>query len=157
MSRCAVYAGSFDPPTLGHLDIIRRSAALFDQLVVGVGNNPTKRYRFDVDARAALVAELSAELPNVRVEPFSGLLVTFAAAHGATVLVRGLRAISDFELEFRNGLANRDLSGIETLFMLSDPSQIFVSSSLIKEIFDHGGDVSSYVSPRVLEALRTGR
>lgn len=155
--RTAVYAGSFDPPTLGHAEIIRRSASLFDRVVVGVGNNPAKRYRFDVDTRAGLVRELVAEIPNVEVAAFTGLLVTFASERGASVLVRGLRAISDFELEFRNGLANRDLTGIETLFMLSDPAQIFVSSSLVKEIFDHGGDVSRYVSPRVLEALRTGR
>lgn len=154
MARTAIYAGSFDPVTNGHVDVIRRGAALFDRLVVAVGNNPAKRYLFPLEARLELVRRCVPELPNVEVEAFTGLLVDAARACQAEVVLRGLRALSDFDLEFRNGLANRELSGIETLFLLSDPSQIFVSSSLVREIAGHGGDVSRFVPPFVDEALR---
>lgn len=149
--RIAIYAGSFDPPTLGHVDVIRRAAALFDEVVVGVGNNPAKKYWFDLDARQAMMR--TSAPANVRVVAFSGLLIDAARAAGATVILRGLRAPSDFDLEFRNGLANRDLSGIETLFLLTDPANLFVSSSLVKEIAQNGGDVSRYVPAHVLAAL----
>ncbi len=153
-ARVAVYAGSFDPPTLGHIDVIERGAALFDEVVVAVGHNPAKSYWFDVDQRVALV-RASVMRPNVRVAPFEGLLIDFAQAVRASVLLRGLRALSDFELEFRNGLANRDMCGLETLFLLTDPQHIFVSSSLVKEIALNGGDVSRYVSGPVLAAIAT--
>lgn len=152
--RRAIYAGSFDPVTLGHLDVIQRGAALYDELIVAVGNNPAKRYLFDLDARQRMVTAETKGLGNVRVTSFDGLLVDKAAQEGAEVILRGLRALSDFELEFRNGLANRDLSGIETLFLLSSPEHVFVSSSLVKEIAQHGGDVSRYVSSAVGSALR---
>ena len=152
-SRTAIYAGSFDPPTIGHVDVIHRGAALFDELVVAVGNNPNKTYFFDLKQRADLVRE-AVEVSNVRVVDFSGLLVDAARDHGADVILRGLRALSDFDLEFRNGLANRDMTGIETLFLLTEPENIFVSSSLVKEIAISGGDVSRYVTPNVLAAIR---
>jgi pantetheine-phosphate adenylyltransferase len=152
--RTAIYAGSFDPPTLGHADIIRRGAALFDRLVVAVGNNPAKRYRFDLNERTRLVSSCLVGLDHVEVVAFDGLLVDTAARVGAQVILRGLRPLGDFDLEFRNGLANRDLTGIETIFLLASPDQVYVSSSLVKEIADHGGDVSRYVSPEVLDALR---
>lgn len=152
--RRAIYAGSFDPPTNGHLDVIERGARLFDELLVAVGNNPAKRTWFDAETRARLVAD-SVRAPNVRVVVFDGLLVDAARAHGAQVLLRGLRALADFDLEFRNGLANRDLSGVETLFLLSDPAHVFLSSSLVKEIVGAGGDVSRYVPAAVLDALRS--
>jgi len=152
-TRTAIYAGSFDPPTIGHIDVIQRGAALFDEIVVAVGNNPQKRYFFDLEQRAALVRE-AVSVANVRVVSFSGLLVDAARAHQAQVILRGLRALSDFDLEFRNGLANRDMSGIETLFLLTEPDNIFVSSSLVKEIATNGGDVSRYVTSNVLAAIR---
>ncbi len=154
MQTVAIYAGSFDPPTLGHVDLIRRGAALFDELVIAVGHNPAKRYWFDLDTRTQLVSAAVADVDNARVVSFTGLLVDAARDHGATVILRGLRALSDFDLEFRNGLANRDLAGIETLFLLTDPALIFVSSSLVKEIAANGGDVSRYVPASVWPRIR---
>lgn len=152
-TRTAIYAGSFDPLTMGHLDVIRRGARLFDELVVAVGVNPAKRYWFSADERVAMVREAAADLANVEVVSFDSLLVEVAKAHQAEVILRGLRAISDFDSEFKYGLANRDLAGIETLFILSDPGMVFVSSSLVKEIHDNGGDVSRYVPPSVMRRL----
>ena len=103
MSRNAIYAGSFDPVTVGHVDLIRRGANLYDELIVAVGNNPAKRYWFDVDHRVRLIAESVGDLSNVRVVPFTGLLVSAAEELGADVILRGLRALSDFDMEFRNG------------------------------------------------------
>lgn len=153
MGHKGIYAGSFDPVTKGHVDVIRRAAGLYDTLVVAVGNNPAKRYLFDLEQRCSLVRAALSDVDNLEVVGFSGLLVDAAKEHGATVIVRGLRAVSDFELEFRNGLANRDLTGVETVFLLSDPQYIYVSSSLVKEIHHHGGDVSRYVPDVVLNAL----
>jgi pantetheine-phosphate adenylyltransferase len=153
MSTTAVYAGSFDPITLGHLDIIKRANELFDLLVVAIGNNPAKRYWFDLAQREAMLQEACAEVSTVRIVCFSGLLIHTCEREEATVIVRGLRALSDFDFEFRNGLANRDMTGIETVFLLSDPQHIFVSSSLVKEIAQNGGDVARYVPKNVLDAI----
>jgi pantetheine-phosphate adenylyltransferase len=152
--RVAMYAGSFDPPTMGHLDVIRRGSVLFDEVLVAAGNNPAKKYWFDLAERESLLRDALRDITNVRVVAFSGLLVDACRDHGATVILRGLRALSDFDMEFRNGLANRDLAGIETLFLLTEPRNIFVSSSLVKEIAINGGDVSRYVPPATLEAIR---
>jgi pantetheine-phosphate adenylyltransferase len=154
MPRIALYPGSFDPPTLGHLDVVRRGADLFDGLVVAIGNNPAKKYWFDLDARTRLMQDAVGSIAAVRVVSFSGLLVDACRQNGATIILRGLRALSDFDMEFRNGLANRDLAGIETLFLLTEPRNIFVSSSLVKEIAQNGGDVSRYVPPAVADAIR---
>jgi pantetheine-phosphate adenylyltransferase len=152
----AVYAGSFDPITLGHLDIIRRGAGLFDQVVIGVGDNSAKRYLLQKDQRVALAQEVTRDLPNVRVGSFDGLLVDFCARIGASVIIRGLRAVSDFEFEFQIGLANRDMApGIETVFLLPAPRYIFISSSLVKEIFVNGGDVTHYVPAATVAAMRS--
>ncbi len=154
MGRIAIYPGSFDPITNGHVDIIRRGARLFDRLLVAVGHNPgKKRYWFDLEARQELVRRSCAEVDNVEVIAFSGLMVDAAREQGASVILRGLRVLSDFELEFRNGLANKDLSGLETVFLLTEPQNIFVSSSLVKEIAQNGGDVSRYVPGPVREAI----
>lgn len=153
MPLSAVYAGSFDPITNGHLDVIRRGAALFDTLYVAIGVNRKKRYLLDLSVRTALVEQAVAGLDNVEVVSFDGLLVDCVEELEAQVILRGLRALSDFDLEFRNGLANRDLAGIETVFLVADPQQVFVSSSLIKEIASHAGDVSAYVPEGVAEAL----
>lgn len=152
-SRCAMYAGSFDPVTLGHLDVIARGARLFDRLIVAVGHNPSKRTWFDVDERVSLVREATDGLAGVEVVAFEGMLVEAARQHGAGVLLRGLRALSDFNLEFRNGLANRDLAGLETMFLLTEPSKLFVSSSLVREIAGAGGDPGRYVPACVRAAL----
>ncbi len=154
MARTAIYAGSFDPVTNGHLDIIRRGAQLFDRLVVAVGNNPAKRYLLDLELRLDLVRSSAVGLPNVEIVAFRGLLVDAARRHDADVVLRGLRALSDFDLEFRNGLANRALSGIETFFLLADPGMIYISSSIVREIASHGGDVSGFVPDHVAAALR---
>lgn len=151
--RRAIYAGSFDPITNGHLDVVRRGAALFDELIVAVGNNPAKRYLLSLDERVALVSEVVGG-EDVRVVAFEGLLVHAAEREKASVILRGLRSAADFDSEFRYGLANRDLSGIETVFVLSEPANLFVSSSLIKEIASGGGDVSPYVPEAVLPLIR---
>lgn len=152
--RTAIYAGSFDPVTLGHVDLIERGSRLFDQLVVAVGNNPAKATWFSLEERQQMLRDAIGNLSGVRVTAFSGLLLDAARAAGASVILRGLRALSDFDLEFRNGLANRDLSGIETLFLLTEPRNIFVSSSLVREIASHGGDFARYVPAGAVPALR---
>lgn len=152
MAGVAVYAGSFDPITRGHLDIIARACAVFSEVVVAVGHNPAKRYLLDVDTRVELVRDATAELA-VRVAPFDGLLVDAVSRFGGDVILRGLRALGDFETEFRYALANRDLTGVETVFLVADPRYVFVSSSLVKEIAAHGGDVSAYVPEGVLPPL----
>jgi pantetheine-phosphate adenylyltransferase len=157
MSRVAIYPGSFDPVTDGHVDVIRRGAGLFDRLLVGVGNNPAKKYWFNLDERRQMIAEATAGFSNVEVVSFEGLIVDACRRLEVPVILRGLRALSDFDLEFRNGLANRDLSGVETLFLLTDPQNIFVSSSLVREIAQNGGDVSHYVPVAVLAAIERKR
>jgi pantetheine-phosphate adenylyltransferase len=153
----AIYAGSFDPVTNGHVDLIRRGAALFGGLVVAMGQNPAKKYWFDEAERMAFLADATAGIPGVRIVRFQGLLVDAARREGCDVILRGLRAMSDFEPEFRYGLANRDLAGIETLFLLADPRHIFVSSSLVKEIAVNGGQVTAYVPPAVDLAIQARR
>lgn len=156
--RRALYAGSFDPVTNGHLDIVRRGAALFDELVVAVGNNPAKRYLFALAERVALVERAVGDLPNVVVRPFEGLLVAAAAEHDARVLLRGLRGGADFDVEMTYALANRDLTGVETMFLVADPANVFVSSSIVKEIAKGGGDVARYVpeglAPLIADRIR---
>lgn len=151
--RSAIYAGSFDPTTVGHLDVIERGAALYDRLVVAVGLNPVKRYWFPLDERVALLTQATEHIHNIQIVSFHGLLVDAAREHEAGVILRGLRALADFDQEFRYGLANRDLSGLETLFMLTDPEHVFVSSSIVKEIATNGGDVTRYVPPCVARAI----
>lgn len=153
MARVAMYTGSFDPVTFGHLDVIRRGAALFDELVVAVGVNSAKTAWFSHEQRMEMVRAAVEDLPQVRVISFSGLTVDAAKTVGATVILRGLRALSDFEVEFRYGLANRDLAGIETLFLLTDPRHIFLSSSMVKEIATNGGPLDRYVPTQVIAAL----
>lgn len=152
-----LYAGSFDPPTLGHLDLIRRAAARFERVTVAVGQNPAKRPLFEREERRSLFEADLQGLDNVVLVDFDGLLVHASRELGADVLLRGLRGPSDLDLEMRNGHANRDLTGIETLFMLTDPRLAFVSSSLVKEIWKGGGEVDRYVSATVLAALAAMR
>ncbi len=150
----AVYPGSFDPITIGHLDILERAVKIFDRVIVAIGQHPGKPGYFNVKERARLVMRSAEHLPRFEVAAFSGLVVDFCRARGAHVIVRGLRAVSDFEPEFQMGLANRDLApDIETVFLIPRPDRMFVSSSLVREIASHGGDYERYVSPAVAEAM----
>ncbi len=152
----AVYPGSFDPITLGHLDIIRRAHRLFDRLVVAVANPLRKSPLIPLDHRVALIQEVVQPFPNVTVEKLEGLLVDFARAHRAVAIVRGLRAVSDFEYEFKMAWMNRRLCPeVETLFLIPSEAYAFLSSSLVKEIAFLGGDFESLVPPPVARALRT--
>ncbi len=155
MVRTAVYAGSFDPITLGHLDVARRGSRMFDKVIVAIGENPNKRYLLPVQKRIDVVREAVRDLPNVEVDVFRGLLVQYCLARGATAVLRGLRAVTDFEFEFQIGLANMDMAPeVETVFLLTDPRHIFISSSLVKEIASNGGDVSRYLPEPALNALK---
>jgi pantetheine-phosphate adenylyltransferase len=153
--RLAVYAGSFDPVTLGHLDLIDRSAALFSHVVVGIGVHPSRNPLFSIDERLDLVKKVSSHLPNVKVESFEGLLIEFCRKLGARVIVRGLRAATDFEYELQIAHANADLCPeIDTIFLPTRTKNGFISASLVREIASHGGDVSRYAPAVVSAALR---
>ena len=153
--RIAVYPGSFDPVTNGHRDVIERAAALFDQVIVAVGRNVGKPPLFSPDERIELLKSTCADLPNVHPVHFDGMLVAFARDRGAQVLIKGLRAVSDFEYEFQMALANRYLaSDIETLFLMTSAEYQFLSSSIVKEIARVGGDIGPLVPPAVAERLR---
>lgn len=151
----ALYPGSFDPVTFGHLDIIERAAGTFDRLIVAVGRNSTKSPLFTTDERVELLRTCCLRWPNVTVMPFEGLLVFFARQQGAQVIVKGLRAVSDFEYEFQMALANRQQApDIETLFMMTSAEHSYLSSSIVKEVARLGGDVTHLVPPPVEQALR---
>jgi pantetheine-phosphate adenylyltransferase len=152
----AVYPGSFDPATNGHLDVIGRAARLFDEVVVAVGRNAGKSPAFSPDERVAMLAEVCGDRwGNVRVTLFEGLLVEFAAAQGARAVIKGLRAVSDFEYEFQMALANRHLApDLETLFLMTSAEHLYLSSSIVKEIARLGGDVSGLVPESVARRLR---
>jgi pantetheine-phosphate adenylyltransferase len=153
--RIAVYAGSFDPVTHGHLDVIRRGTKLFDVVIVAIGHNVRKQRTMSLSVRERVLAEVTADIPGVRVAVFEGLLVDYCRRVGAGAILRGLRAVTDFEFEFQTGLANMDMApDIETVFLLTDPQNIFVSSSLVKEIASNGGDVSRYLPEAALVALQ---
>ena len=155
MERIALYAGSFDPITRGHEDVIRRSAALVDRLVVAIATNSAKQPLFSVEERVALIRASVADEPRVEVRQFRGLLVDFAREIGATMSIRGLRAVSDFEYEFQMALMNRHLApSLETLFMVPSVDYAYVSSSLVREVARYNGDTSALVHPEVDRALR---
>ena len=150
----ALTPGTFDPITIGHLDVITRAAQLVDEVVVAVAASPKKRPLFTLEERTDLVRQATAHLPNVRVEPFDELLVTFAEKMGATVVVKGLRAITDFEYEFQMTAINYQLnSALETLFIMSPPQYMYLSSSVVREIASLHGDVEQFVPPCVRDAL----
>lgn len=149
-----MYPGSFDPMTLGHVDILERAAKLFDRVIVGVGKHPTKRGWFTPEQRRELIAQSSSHLPTVDVAVFSNLVIDFCKEVGAGFIVRGLRAHGDFESEFQMALANRDLApDIETVFIIPRPNRMIVSSSLVREVAMHGGDYARYVAPAVAKAI----
>jgi len=152
--RTVIYPGSFDPLTNGHLDVIQRAARLFDRVVVGIALNGSKQPLFSPSERKVLVEQATTDLPNVSVDIFQGLLVEYVEQQSGNAVIRGLRALSDFEYEFQMALMNRKLNEhIETLFMMPRASYSFLSSRLVKEIAGLGGDVSLFVTPEVQEAL----
>ncbi|MBY6064012.1 pantetheine-phosphate adenylyltransferase [Pseudidiomarina sediminum] len=154
MHKRAIYPGTFDPITNGHADLIERAANLFSEVVVGVADNPRKNPMFSLAERVKLVEQVTTDLPNVRVVGFSGLLVDFAKEHGATVLIRGLRAVSDFEYEFQMANMNRRLyPGLESVFLTPAEENSFISSTLVKEVALHYGDVRQFTAACVADAL----
>lgn len=154
MSLTAIYPGTFDPITCGHSDIVRRASNLFGRIIVAVAESPHKEPSFPLDERVSLARSALAGLANVEVRGFDMLLARFAREQGATVILRGLRAVSDFEHEFQLAAMNRQLAPeVETMFLTPAEEYSFVSSSLVREIARLGGDVSNFVSPAVLRAL----
>jgi pantetheine-phosphate adenylyltransferase len=152
----AIYAGSFDPVTNGHLDVLSRAAQVFDEIIVAVAHNPEKRGLFTPQERVDLLQQTTAGIKNTRVTHFHGLLVEFATQQGACAIVRGLRALSDFEFEFQMALMNRRLQpALETFFLMPREEYSYVSSRLVKEVASLGGDVSVFVPAPVAQALRT--
>jgi pantetheine-phosphate adenylyltransferase len=152
--RRVVSPGSFDPVTNGHLDIIGRAARLYDEVVVAVLINISKPGLFAVDERIEMLTEATAEYPNVRVAKFHGLLVDFCRANDISMIVKGLRAVSDFDYELQMAQMNYSLAGVETLFMTTNPLYSFLSSSLVREIAQYGGDVTGLVPKPVVQRLR---
>jgi pantetheine-phosphate adenylyltransferase len=152
--RLGVYPGAFDPPTLGHVDVVRRALAVFDRVVVAVAENPSKTHLLPAEERRRLFAESVSGLDGVTVDVFGGLTVDYVGRCGAAAIVRGVRTMSDFDYESHLALTNRAMSGVETVFILASPQVGFISSSLVREIARMGGDVSSMVPPPVVEALR---
>ncbi len=151
----AVYPGSFDPVTSGHADVIARSARTFEEVVVSVGRNSGKTPLFSVDERLEMLREVCAPWPNVRVDSFDGMLVNYARACGATVIIKGLRAVSDFEYEFQMALMNRHQAPtIETVFLMPDEKYVYLSSSIIKEVGRLKGDLAKFLPQEVVKALR---
>ena len=152
--RRALCPGSFDPVTNGHIDIISRAANLYDEVIVAVFVNQSKSSLFSVDERRDMLAEVTAEYPNVTIDTFEGLVVDYCRSHDIPVIVKGLRAVSDFDYELQMAQMNRGLAGVDTLFMPTNPEYSFLASSLVKEIAKWGGDVASLVPPNVLKRLQ---
>jgi pantetheine-phosphate adenylyltransferase len=151
--RRAVCPGSFDPVTNGHLDIVGRASRLYDQVVVAVLVNKSKSGLFTVEERMDMLTEVTGEYRNVRVDSFHGLLVDYCRSHDIPVIIKGLRAVSDFDYELQMAQMNHELAGVETMFMATNPLYSFLSSSLVKEVATYGGDVSGSVPQHVLERL----
>lgn len=150
----AVYAGSFDPVTYGHLDIIERSSRMVDELVVAVLNNNAKNPLFSVDERVSMLKEMTGSLPNVEVDFFDGLLVDYAREIGATILVRGLRAVTDFEYELQIAQTNHVVNPfLDTIFLVTNLEYSYLSSTIVKEFASYGGDISHFVPPQLAERI----
>jgi pantetheine-phosphate adenylyltransferase len=153
--RIAIYAGSFDPITRGHEDLMRRSLEFVDRLIVAVATNSTKQPLFTIPERVELIRQALADQDRVDVKSFGGLLVDFAREQGANLIIRGLRAVSDFEYEYQMALMNRHLSpNLETVFMVPSLDTTYISASMVREVARYGGDVTSLVHPAVAKALR---
>ena len=155
-AKIALFPGTFDPITNGHIDLIQRAAKMFDEVVVSIATSQKKGPRFTLQERIGLAEKVLADCPNVKVKGFDILLVDFAEQQNASVLIRGLRAVSDFEYEFQLASMNRNLApGIESLFLMPADEYSFISSSLVKEVASLGGDISKFVHPLVNEALKS--
>lgn len=153
--RTAVYPGTFDPMTNGHLDLVQRASQIFDQVIIAIARNDKKTPLFSFDERTELAQESLSGLTNIEVDGFDGLLVDYAKSKQAGVIIRGLRAVSDFEFEFQMALANRKLDNqVETLFLMPNEDYTFISSSIVKDIARHGGDCDQFVPDAVARALR---
>lgn len=150
----AIFPGSFDPITNGHLDVVKRSRKLFDELIIAVGRSPIKNPLFTPEERAEMIAELVADMPDVLVESFDGLMVEYAAKRGADVILRGLRSLTDVHYEFKLAMTNRSVAGIETVFVMTGAQYGFTSSTLIREVAALGGDVSNLVPKNVYGRLQ---
>ena len=149
-----VCPGSFDPITYGHLDIVERASSIFDEVVIAVMVNKTKQTLFTVEERIEMTKEVTSKYPNVKVDSWSGLLVDYCKKNDISIIVKGLRAVTDFDYELQMSQINLQLQGVETLFISTAPAHSFLSSSLVKEIASHGGDVSSYIPAVLLERLK---
>ena len=150
----AIYPGSFDPITFGHIDVIRRASLIADRLIVGVLNNSAKVPLFSVEERIALIKRAVSDLPNVEVKSFSGLTVQFARQEGASFMVRGLRAVTDFEYELQLSQTNRKLAGdVDTVFLSTNLKYAYLSSSIVKEVASYGGDISEFIPDYVAEKI----
>lgn len=150
----AICPGSFDPITNGHINIIKRAALLFDEVIVLVSVNSQKKYAFSVEERTELAKAACADIKNVRVESYNGLLAEYAEKVGAETLVKGLRAVSDFEYEFQLSLINKKLNpNLETLFMPTDAKYMYLSSSMVREVADYGGDISEFIPQSILQRV----
>ena len=150
----AIYPGSFDPPTLGHLDIIRRSAKMVDELVVGVLHNSAKNSLFSTDERVSMIKEITKEFPNVMVTSFDGLLVNYMKEIDATLIIRGLRAVTDFEYELQIAQTNRvEYPEVETIFLTTSLKYSYLSSTIVKEFASYGGDISKFVPPEFIDRI----
>ncbi|MCC6142653.1 MAG: pantetheine-phosphate adenylyltransferase [Candidatus Hydrogenedentes bacterium] len=153
--RIAIYPGSFDPPTLGHLDLIERAAKLFDRLIVAIAHNDAKSALFSVDERKEMLSHIVRHLPNVEIDHFSALTVEFARSRGAVALIRGLRVISDFEFELTMAIMNHKLNpNVDTVCLMPSEEYLFLSSRLVKEIARFGGDISAFVTSEVERRVR---
>lgn len=151
----AIYPGSFDPVTFGHLDIIRRSSRIVDELIIGVLNNKAKMPLFSVEERVKMLKEVTKELPNVKIIPFDGLLIEFAKRMEAKVVIRGLRAITDFEYELQMAQTNHKLEvGVETMFLTTSLEYSYLSSTTVKEVAAFGGDITQFVPEVVIDRIK---
>lgn len=150
----AIYPGSFDPLTLGHVDIIRRSSAIMDELVVGVLNNSAKNSLFSLEERVSMIKEMTGDMPNVTVASFDGLLVDYMDEIGATIIVRGLRAVTDFEYELQIAQTNHvENPNVETIFLTTSLQYSYLSSTIVKEFASYGGDISKFVPSRFIDRI----
>ena len=154
MTKCLI-PGSFDPITVGHLDVIRRAGKLFDKLLIAVMNNPKKKCVFTLEERMELIKKTVADMENVEVSYFDGLMVDYAKMNNVDVVVRGLRAVSDFEYEFQLGAVNSVISPeLETVYLMTDAKHSFLSASMVREIGSYGGDISQFVPPEIYEEVK---
>ncbi|MCU4676855.1 pantetheine-phosphate adenylyltransferase [Catenovulum sp. 2E275] len=155
MANIAIYPGTFDPITNGHLDLIIRASKLFEKVIVGVANSPSKKPLFDLNERVSLISTITQAYSNVSVIGFNGLLVNLAKEHNANVLVRGVRAVADFEYEFQLANVNRNLyPTLETIFLTPIEKNSYISSTIVKEVAKHGGSVTDFVTPEIELALK---